>query len=637
MFEHHPLHIIELSFVQKNAVLLFLLPLVTFFLIVFYGKLLRFKGAEIGLTSTFIVWLMAIKIAIEHYQNDGEGVIQTFNSSSNVLGTYFNFGTLLDGLSIVMIVTVSSISLLVHLFSLSYMKGDKRYTHYYSILSLFTASMLLCVTAPTSLQLLIGWELVGLCSFLLIGHWWEKDENVFAALKAFFMTRTADIGLLFGTILTFFIVQDVVGRGSFSISLINESAAVSTNGTLMLITALVFLVAIIGKSGQFPLHTWLPDAMAGPTPVSALIHAATMVVAGVFLCARMYPIFLSAFNIEQVNINILAIVGAVTIIVGAFNAFRQSNLKKVLAYSTVSQLGYMIMGLGVGAWSASIFHLFTHAFFKALLFLCAGAISTYATHHSFDMKKDMGGLRKLMPVTFYSFMAGTLALLGLFPFAGFWSKDEILAGAGANGYLFFQIIGIVGALMTAAYMTRTVYYVFFGEYRGTHEPKEADFIMKAVMIVLAIAALGVGFVNATAFNIHKFTEFLGNSTSSYIHQGPHEEFDLTLALFITGLTLLSVVAWLTWKKTRSTTESKLISIPSLDVFYNKVVESTKNLAFFIYNVIETNGIDGVTKSLEYSAKKSGVIVEKQQKIKIRLGLMLIIIAISLLIIFSGGK
>ena len=244
----------------------------------------------------------------------------------------------------------------------------------------------------------------------------------------------------------------------------------------LLIAALCLLAAVMSKSGQFILHTWLPDAMAGPTPVSALIHAATMVVAGIYMIGRMYGVFYEGFSIGVSNVNPLAVVGGVTVIGGAGLAFVQADIKKVLAYSTISQLGYMAMALGIGAWTAAFFHLFTHAFFKACLFLGSGSVSHAV--HSFDMRKDMGGLRKWMPHTYRTFMVGTIALIGIFPFAGFWSKDEILAGAGQLGggdmnYRIFLVVGLVGAFMTAAYMTRVLWLTFFGEYRGHGHPHES--------------------------------------------------------------------------------------------------------------------------------------------------------------------
>ena len=288
-----------------------------------------------------------------------------------------------------------------------------------------------------------------------------------------------------------------------------NTLALGVNGhTIWLVGASCLLIGIIGKSGQFPLHTWLPDAMAGPTPVSALIHAATMVVAGVYLGARVYGVFWQGFSIADGGINPMAAIGAITILIGAALAFVQDDIKKVLAYSTISQLGYMVMGLGVGAWVGAVFHLFTHAFFKALLFLGAGSVSHSGSHHSFDMKKDMGGLRKFMPITFWTFMIGSLALAGVFPLAGFWSKDEILATAGQGGYEVFMVVGLVGAFLTAAYMTRCVWLTFFGEYRGHHHPHESPKAITGPLVVLAGFSIVAGLANASAFGIEKFKEYV---------------------------------------------------------------------------------------------------------------------------------
>ncbi|HET9444524.1 MAG TPA: NADH-quinone oxidoreductase subunit L, partial [Acidimicrobiales bacterium] len=367
-------------------------------------------------------------------------------------------GTRADGLAIAMVVVVSLISLLVHLFSVSYMHGDERFTHYFASLALFTTGMFVLVTSANTLQALFGWELMGLCSFLLIGHWWDREgnKNSNAALKAFFTTRTGDVGLLVGISILFFAAGE-----TFEIEAINNAAlSGAIPSGVLLAAASALLIAAIGKSAQFPLHTWLPDAMAGPTPVSALIHAATMVVAGIYLVARLYGVFWEAFDIGGGGLNPVALVGGVTILIAAALAFVQADIKKVLAYSTVSQLGFMMMALGVGAWTAAVFHLFTHAFFKACLFLGAGSVSHSGSHHSFDMVKDMGGLRKHMPWTFATFAIATRALAGVPPLAGFWSKDEILLGAGENGYVAFMVVGLVGAFMTAAYMTRCVYLTF---------------------------------------------------------------------------------------------------------------------------------------------------------------------------------
>ena len=302
-------------------------------------------------------------------------------------------------------------------------------------------------------------------------------------MKAFLTNRVGDIGLIVGVIILFGTF------GTFDIHKINveigdASRQASETGTAnpyhfaLLMASIALMAAVCSKSGQFPLHTWLPDAMAGPTPVSALIHAATMVVAGVFMIGRLYPVFYEGFSIGTSSINLMAFIGGFTALIGAGLAFAQWDIKKVLAYSTVSQLGYMVMALGVGAWTAAMFHLFTHAFFKACLFLGAGSVS-HAAHHTFDMR-EMGGLRKYMPHTYKTFVIATLALAGVFPFAGFWSKDEILLGALAGqecAYPLMLIFGCVVALLTAAYMTRVIWYTFWGEYRGHGHPHESPKVM----------------------------------------------------------------------------------------------------------------------------------------------------------------
>jgi NADH-quinone oxidoreductase subunit L len=394
--------------------------------------------------------------------------------------------------------------------------------------------MLNMVVAENMIQLILGWEIMGLCSFMLIGHWWEEGANSRAALKAFFTTRTGDIGLLVGTSVLFFSAnswtQENLGVSGFSIRGLSAWALTGDpSHAAITVGAVALFIACIGKSGQFPLHTWLPDAMAGPTPVSSLLHSSTMVVAGVFLVARLYPVFFEGMNILGSGVNLITVIGGITIVVAAALAFVQTDIKKVLAYSTVSQLGYMMMGLGAGAWLPAVFHIFTHAFFKACLFLAAGSISHSASHHSFEMKKDMGGLRKFMPITFTTWIISTLALCGVFPFAGFFSKDEIIDNVGHNGYTVFMVVGLVGAFMTAAYMTRATYLTFFGEPRGasageshddhgdahathdthdahdshdahaSHGPHESNLFITVPLMILATLALSAGLFNATPF------------------------------------------------------------------------------------------------------------------------------------------
>ena len=424
------------------------------------------KGSELGLVAVGGSLFLALGAAatwMGHRDGSHEGV-QAVHRTVGWLrsgGVDYDAGILLDGLSVMMLIVVTAVSFLVHIYSTDYVAGDARYTHFFAFLSLFTAAMLFFVLSDNLLQMIVGWELVGVCSFVLIGHWWEDKANSDAALKAFFTNRVGDVGLLVGVSILFF-----AAGGTFDTLTVTERiTAGDVSHTAVVVAALCLLAAVMAKSGQFILHTWLPDAMAGPTPVSALIHAATMVVAGIFLVARLYPVFWEGMSISGSSINILALVGAVTLLFGGMLAFTQNDIKKVLAYSTVSQLGYMVMALGVGAWTAAMFHLFTHAFFKACLFLGSGSVSHAV--HSFDMKADMGGLRKVMPHTYRTFMVATVALMGIPPLAGFWSKDEILAGTGGWGlfggtggngsYTLMLVMGMLGAAVTAAYMTRVVY------------------------------------------------------------------------------------------------------------------------------------------------------------------------------------
>ncbi len=487
----------------ENAWLTGLIPVIGFAVILFFGKKLPMKGAEVALASMTATLVVAVGACIEWMQrtNSAEthseeavGLVQAFGRSlpsaaegaeaepfiEPVVTTWvwwqnsgleFGIGSSIDGLAAVILALVAFIALLVMVFSVDYVRDDRRYTHFFAAITLFAGGMLIMVMAENMVQLILGWEIMGLTSFMLIGHWWEEEANSRAALKAFFTVRVGDVGLLVGTAIIFFGANqwavDNLDSNGFNIAAIQAWAlSGEANTQFLLWGAVALFIACIGKSGQFPLHTWLPDAMAGPTPVSSLLHSSTMVVAGVFLVAQIYPVFWEGFNIGSGGLSFIAIIGAITIVIAALLAFVQDDIKKVLAYSTVSQLGYMMLGLGTGAWLPAVFHIITHAFFKCALFLCAGSVSHSGSHHSFDMKKDMGGLRKKMPVTFAAWCVSTLALTGVFPFAGFWSKDEIIDNVGANGYTFLMWVGLFGAALTAMYMTRATYLTFFGEPRG---------------------------------------------------------------------------------------------------------------------------------------------------------------------------
>jgi NADH-quinone oxidoreductase subunit L len=425
-----------------------------------------------------------------------------------------------------MFVVVTFVSLMVHVYSTGYMHGDVRFTYFFAALSLFTASMLFMVLADNFLQLLVGWELVGLCSFMLIGHWFEEQNNSDSALKAFFTTRTGDVGLMLGIITLFFAADQ-----TFHIETINRLALDhDISHGLVLAGAVLLFLGVMGKSAQFPLHIWLPDAMAGPTPVSALIHAATMVVAGVYLVARAYGVFWSGFSIANGGINWMALIAGITMIIAAGLAFVQDDIKRVLAYSTVSQLGYMVAALSVGAWTAGVFHLFTHAFFKALLFLGSGSV-IHAVHS--NNMSEMGGLKKYMPTTYWTFVVATLALAGIFPFAGFWSKDEIILGAMKNHYPYIFVLGLIGAFMTAAYMGRCVHLTFHGEYRGHGHPHESPRSMTVPLVLLAIPSVLIGLINAPG--IERFAAWV-----RFEVPGLTEPFELPEHHFNPGLALLSL-------------------------------------------------------------------------------------------------
>ncbi len=488
----------------ENAWLIALIPGIAFFVIILIGKRLPMKGSEVGILSMAAATVLAVGAVYQWIQRVDEatgdesagplGMVAGFARSLAAAeeeghaepfvtpvikswtwwqsgGVELTIGVHIDGLAVMLLFLVSFISLLVQIYSLEYVRGDRRYTHFFAAITLFSAGMLVMVLAENMVQLILGWEIMGLCSFLLIGHWWEEEPNAIAALKAFWTVRVGDVGLLVGTAILFFSAnawtQEHLGTSGFSIQGI-EGWALSGDGshTVILWAAVALFCAAIGKSGQFPLHTWLPDAMAGPTPVSSLLHSSTMVVAGVYLVARLYPVFWEGFSIPDVSTNLIVVIAAITIVISALLAFVQNDIKKVLAYSTVGQLGYMMLGLGAGAWLPAVFHIFTHAFFKCCLFLCAGSVSHSGSHHSFDMKRDMGGLARKMPVTTVCWIIAGLALAGIFPLAGFFSKDEIIDNVGHNGYEVFMWIALVGAFLTAAYTARATYLTFFGIPRG---------------------------------------------------------------------------------------------------------------------------------------------------------------------------
>jgi NADH-quinone oxidoreductase subunit L len=408
-------------------------------------------------------------------------------------------GFLLDPLSAVMILMVTGVSLLIHVYSMGYMHGDAGYQRYFAYLNLFVFSMLMLVLANNFLLMYLGWEGVGLCSYLLIGFWYTRQAAADAGKKAFIVNRIGDVGFALGLLLIFV----VFGSMQFSEVLGQAAQRLEMGGTVATAIVLLLFVGAVGKSAQLPLYVWLPDAMEGPTPVSALIHAATMVTAGVYMVARSYALYLMA----PAALLVVAIVGVLTAIFAASIALVQNDIKRVLAYSTISQLGYMFLACGVGAFGAGIFHLATHAFFKALLFMGAGSV-IHALHGEQDIRR-MGGLKAHLPITYWTFVVAALAIAGIFPFAGFFSKDEILWAALTEGNVLFWLIGAMAAVMTAFYMFRLVFVVFHTSpvqasavdmvrashaQPATHHPHEAPPNMHVPLLILAGLSTVAGFL-----------------------------------------------------------------------------------------------------------------------------------------------
>ena len=496
----------------QYAWLLVLLPFVAALIITFMGKYLPLKGAEVALATIGLIFLYSSALMYSHITG---GVVNEFFINVGSIGVFdIEFGWVVDGLSIMMYFVVGTVALLVFIYATNYMEGEIRYTFFFTSLTLFAGSMLVLVSSPTLIQILIGWELVGVCSYLLIGHYWEKKDNSSAAMKAFITNKIADVGLMIGIIIL------ALNTGTLRISEILYQATHEYEklSSVAFIAAILLFIGAMGKSAQFPLHVWLPDAMAGPTPVSALMHAATMVTAGVYLLARMFPFYKS---MAPDALDIVMLFGVITLLAAGLIAVVQDDLKKVLAYSTVSQLGYMVAAIGSGAYTAALFHLWTHAFFKALLFLGAGSV-IHAVHSNSML--EMGGLRKVMPKTFATFIIGTVALAGLPPFAGFFSKDEILASFNHEGEITFFFIAVLGAFITAFYMTRAVSLTFLGEYRGHGHPHESHNLMTTPLLALSVFAIASGWVNIPGVYTG-FTDWVTTRKNKIVEYHP-ESFDL---------------------------------------------------------------------------------------------------------------
>ncbi|HXL57452.1 MAG TPA: NADH-quinone oxidoreductase subunit L, partial [Chitinophagaceae bacterium] len=541
-------------------------------------------------------------------KNNGRTVVNYFNFI-NVESFQIPFAFQVDQLSVIFLLIITGVGFLIHLYSTSYMHAEptEHFGRYFSYLNLFIFSMLLLVLGANYVIMFIGWEGVGLCSYLLIGFWFKNDSYNYAATKAFVMNRIGDLGFL----LAIFWILNKLGTATYS-EVFAQANSLSTSDVTA-ITLLLF-VGAVGKSAQIPLYTWLPDAMAGPTPVSALIHAATMVTAGIYMIARSNVLY----SLSHVSRDVVAVVGLATAILSATIALYQNDIKKVLAYSTVSQLGFMFLALGVGAYTTGVFHVMTHAFFKALLFLGAGSV-IHAMSGEQDITK-MGGLRKKLPITYFTFLIGVLAISG-FPFtSGFISKDEILIATYAHSHVLFWFAAFA-VVLTAVYMFRLLMLVFYGGFRGTHEQEhhlhESPSAMTMPLIVLAVLSAVGGFVQLPeAFGGHSyFNDFLSPVVPAAVHEGASiaiKEYYLLggtivgLIIIILATNKLFVVKQ--FEGVYTGFKKILADKWYIDELYDSIIVKPLNsIAGFLKTIVEKSVIDGIVNGtgrfVNYSARQ----------------------------------
>ena len=563
----------------------------------------------IGFLGSFFV-LVSFTLSIGAFlQIKSTGVpinVNLFNWFS--VGTFkVSFAFLVDQLSALMLLIITGVGFLIHLYSIGYMHLDEGYGKFFAYLNLFVFFMLLLVLGSNYVIMFIGWEGVGLCSYLLIGYWFTNPSYADAAKKAFIMNRIGDLGFLLGI----YLIYQYFGSFAFAEVFPRAAAAHAGSVPFVLITILLF-VGATGKSAQIPLFTWLPDAMAGPTPVSALIHAATMVTAGIYMIARSNILFTLAPD----TMHVIAIIGLATAIFAALIALTQTDIKKVLAYSTVSQLGYMFLGLGVGAYTGAFFHVMTHAFFKALLFLGAGSV-IHGMSNEQDMRK-MGGLRGKLPITFITMLIGTLAISGIPPFAGFFSKDEILANTFAQSPLMY-VLGVIAAMFTSFYMFRLLFLTFYGKFRGTsdqeHHLHESPPSMTVPLIVLAVLSVIGGFLNVpeSLGGSHWLANYLAPIFEKSAAIMPVVEMKgsteiILMCVSVGSAVLAFLYAYIKYSKNGEVpspdgeNRNFLVNLSYnkfyVDEIYDAIIRKPLDaLSDFLYNVIDKIGIDGLVNGI----------------------------------------
>lgn len=618
----------------------FLIPLLPFigFLIngLFRNYLSRALVGIIGsgvLIASFVISLLVFQeVTAPGFQTQLIKYFDFINAGGLKIPVSFQ----IDQLSALFLLVITGIGSLIHIYSTAYMHEESvpHFARYFAYLNLFVFSMLLLVLGSNFVVMFVGWEGVGLCSYLLIGYWFGNENYNNAAKKAFVMNRIGDLGFLLAV---FWMLQQF---GSITYAEVFAKAASAPVPVITGITILLFIGAM-GKSAQIPLYTWLPDAMAGPTPVSALIHAATMVTAGIYMIARSNVMY----SLAPISQNLVAVIGVATALLAATIALKQNDIKKVLAYSTVSQLGLMFLALGVGAYTAGVFHVMTHAFFKALLFLGAGSV-IHAMHHEQDIM-NMGGLRKKLPITHITFLIGCLAIAGIPPFAGFFSKDEILTAALMKSPVLY-VLGVMASIMTAFYMFRLYFLTFAGNFRGTHEQEhhlhESPFAMTFPLIVLAILSIVGGWVGIPALfaeNAHLLSAYLSPVLAGKEVAAHHLPHSLELSLMAVLLSLIIVAILLASKvygkqfKSENTTEGVsgfLANKWYVDELYEAVVvKPLDRLAAFFGSVVDNKIIDGfvngVGKVVQFSGRQMRLLQSGQ------VGSYILIMMVSIILFF----
>jgi NADH-quinone oxidoreductase subunit L len=608
-------------------------PLLAFLILIAFGKQMKSTGTIVGTFGVLLSLILSLLILFERlgdvrdYRWDEFEWLKIGDAS-------VRFGFEVTNLNALMLVVVTLVSVLVHLYSTSYMAKDERITVFYSYLSLFTFSMLSLVISPNLLQLYVFWELVGVCSFLLIGFWYQKPEARAAAKKAFIVTRIGDVGLFIAVLMLFWYVP---GHSLDFPSIHNafQGAPDISPGIITCIGILIF-VGAAGKSGQFPLHVWLPDAMEGPTPISALIHAATMVAAGVYLVARTYDIFLAS----DTALLVVLIVGAFTAIFAATIGIAQNDIKRILAYSTISQLGYMMMAMGLGTWmayTAGIFHLFTHAFFKALLFLGAGSV-IHAVHT--QNIHEMGGVGRRMKLTAWTFAIGALALSGIVPLSGFWSKDAILAVAYHENKLVFAV-GLLGSFLTAFYMARLFMLVFTGKSRseGAAHAHESSAAMTVPLAILAVLAVVAGFVFVPEAN-----SWLGDWLTD--GKAGTESLEWTVMLLSTAAAVAGLgLGWWMYRSAGERTQAESTGLARVlnrkyyvDELYQLIIVTPLHKLAQLLQLVDDFIIDGAIRAVAAGVRGIGYVGRRVQNGQVQTyGLVTLLSIVVIILAFAGRR